>query len=167
MGSSSSGMMIPYLHFTPGDYLLFQAWIPTSAGAMVGASIGLFLLALVDRWIAASRAIMEAHWIRRAQIAYAAKLHASMSEIEALKSGAIPKEPGVLSAVFMRRAPPFIPSHDISRGFLHAVQAALGFTFMLAVMSFNGAFIIAIIVGLGVGETLFGRFASLGRQHGH
>jgi|SRR5882762_1051694 copper transporter 1 len=59
------GNMIPYLHFTPGDNLWFLGWVPRSAGAMVGTCIGLFLLALVERWIAASRAVMEAHWIKR------------------------------------------------------------------------------------------------------
>ena len=33
-----------------------------------------------------------------------------------------------------RVIPPFIASHDIPRGIFHAVQAASGFTMMLAVM---------------------------------
>lgn len=83
----------------------------------------------------------------------------------------------------MRQAPPFILSQDISRGVLHAVQTTFNFIFMLSVMfvlfmfttllcsrayrTFNAAFIIAVIVGLGVGETLFGRFAGHARQHSH
>ena len=39
--------------------------VPSSTGAMVGTCIGLFLLALVDRWIAACRAVMEVHWSKR------------------------------------------------------------------------------------------------------
>jgi len=42
------------------------------------------------------------------------------------------------------------------------VQTALGFAFMLVVMTFQVGFILALVVGLGVGETLFGRFASAG-----
>jgi solute carrier family 31 (copper transporter), member 1 len=63
--SLASGSMIPYLHFTPGDTLWFLGWVPQSAGAMVGACIGLFILALVERWVAACRAVMEAHWSKR------------------------------------------------------------------------------------------------------
>ncbi len=59
------GSMTMWMHFTPGDTVLFYGWVPTSAGAMVGTCIGLFLLALVDRWIAASRAVMEAYWSKR------------------------------------------------------------------------------------------------------
>ena len=61
----SGGQMIPWLHFTPGDILWFYGWVPSSTGAMVGTCIGLFLLALVDRWIAACRAVMEVHWSKR------------------------------------------------------------------------------------------------------
>lgn len=38
------------------------------------------------------------------------------------------------SVTTMRTVPPFIASHDVARGVLHAMQAALGFAFMLAVM---------------------------------
>jgi hypothetical protein len=63
--SLSAGNMLPYLHFTPGDNLWLLGWVPKSTGAMVGACIGLFFLALVERWIAACRAIMEVHWRKR------------------------------------------------------------------------------------------------------
>ena len=61
----ASGNMLPYLHFTSGDNVLFLGWVPKSAGAMVGTCIGLFMLALVERWVAACRAVMEAHWSKR------------------------------------------------------------------------------------------------------
>jgi solute carrier family 31 (copper transporter), member 1 len=63
--SLAEGQMLPYLHFTAGDNLWFLGWVPKSAGAMIGTCIGLFLLALVDRWIAECRAMMEVHWSRR------------------------------------------------------------------------------------------------------
>lgn len=61
----SSGNMLSYLHFTPGDTLWFLGWVPSSKGAMVGVCIGLFLLALVERWLAAVRGVMEVHWAVR------------------------------------------------------------------------------------------------------
>lgn len=61
----ASGAMKPYLHFTLGDRLWFQGWVPQNAGAMVGACIGLFLLAIVERWIGACRSLMEAHWRKK------------------------------------------------------------------------------------------------------
>ncbi|KAJ3784717.1 CTR copper uptake transporter [Lentinula aff. detonsa] len=155
----ASGNMLTYLHFTVGgDILWFQGWVPQGPGAMFGACVGLFLLALVDRWIAACRAMMEVHWAKRAQIAYANKLNANENADK--KRAVSPLTPG--NVFLMRRAPPFIPAHDIVRGILHAGQAALTFAFMLVVMTFQLGFIIAIVVGLGVGETLFGRYAHAG-----
>ena len=63
--SLASGNMVPYLHFTPGDVLWFQGWVPKSPGAMFGACLGLFLLAIVERWIAAMRSLAEAYWRKR------------------------------------------------------------------------------------------------------
>ena len=57
--------MVPYLHFSPGDTIWFLGWVPMSAGAMVGACIGLFLLAVVERWLAAIRATSERNWRNR------------------------------------------------------------------------------------------------------
>ena len=58
----ASGNMLFYLHFTPGDTLWFQGWVPQSKGAMLGTCIGLFILALVDRWLASIRAMAYAVW---------------------------------------------------------------------------------------------------------
>lgn len=57
--------MVSYLHFTPGDAILFREWVPTDPGPFVGACIGLFLLGALDRWLAAMRRLMEAWWRQR------------------------------------------------------------------------------------------------------
>jgi solute carrier family 31 (copper transporter), member 1 len=63
--SNSTGMMTAYLHFATGDVLLFEDWAPTAPGAMFGACVGLFMLALVDRWLGALRRFMEVWWAER------------------------------------------------------------------------------------------------------
>ncbi|KAH9926640.1 CTR copper uptake transporter [Epithele typhae] len=145
----AAGNMLMWFHFTPGDILWFYGWVPRSTGAMVGACIGLFLLAMVDRWISAARAVMEAHWSKRAQIVQADRANARSSD-------------GGKPAAFAR-VPPFIATNDLARGALHAVQSALHFAIMLALMNFQLAFFISIVAGLGVGETLWGRYGG----HGH
>lgn len=76
-----------------------------------------------------------------------------------------------------RSFPPFILTHDVTRGILYLAKTAINFAFMLAVMcvsdspcpmntahlrdrTFQLGFIFAVVVGLGVGEMLFGRYAS-------
>lgn len=57
--------MVPYFHFTPGDHLFLKAWVPKSAGAIAGACIGLFFLAILERWLAGMRGVFELHWKHR------------------------------------------------------------------------------------------------------
>jgi len=144
----ANGTMMTTLHFSLGDTLWFTGWVPQTKGAMAGACIGLFILALVDRWVAAVRAMMEAHWRTAARIA-------EKNDDKNKKSR-------------MRiRATPFIFAHDATRGAMQALQSFLGFAFMLAVMTFQAGFIISIALGLGVGEMLFGRYASAAAAVGH
>jgi hypothetical protein len=49
--------MIPYLHFTGGDYLFFAGLAPTSNGAIAGACIVLVILAILERAVAGARGI--------------------------------------------------------------------------------------------------------------
>ncbi|KAJ7076742.1 CTR copper uptake transporter [Mycena belliarum] len=139
------GTMMTTLHLSLGDTLWFAGWVPQSKGALAGACLGLFLLALVDRWVAAVRRMCEGQWAR------AARVLAKERERDAK---------GVEKARRGLEAPPFIFAHDAMRGVMHALQALLGFAFMLAVMTFQAGFIIAIAGGLGVGEALFGRYAA-------
>ncbi|KAI0639192.1 Ctr copper transporter [Trametes polyzona] len=170
MSSSNSSMMVmmvPWLHFTGGDNLFFDTWHPSSKGAIAGACIGLVLLAIFERWVNAMHGALEAYWGK--------KTLALMSDNKAEPSchSSDPKSPGSVeelkvnelasqsSSVPARRSPrtlpPFIPSHDIPRGMLYAFQALLSYALMLAVMTFQAAFIISIVVGSGIGEVLFGR----------
>jgi len=55
----ASGRMVSYLHFTPGDTLWFQGWVPGRSTTLFGACVGLFLLALLHRWVIALRAGLE------------------------------------------------------------------------------------------------------------
>jgi solute carrier family 31 (copper transporter), member 1 len=63
-------MMKPWLHFTMGDNLFFMGWVPLSSGAVAGACIGLFMLAIIERWVAAMRCLMQAYWSRKFVHAY-------------------------------------------------------------------------------------------------
>lgn len=63
MGMSlASGSMLPYLHFAASDILWFEGWVPQNKGAIGGACVGLFMLALFDRWLSAIRSTAETHW---------------------------------------------------------------------------------------------------------
>ena len=62
---TEGGNMTAYLHFTPGDSVLFGPWIPKSDGEIFGTCIGVFMLAMVDRWFSATAAVMNAYWNKK------------------------------------------------------------------------------------------------------
>ncbi|KAJ6502883.1 CTR copper uptake transporter [Mycena vitilis] len=146
--NTTMGMMMTALHFTPlADTLWFAGWVPSSGGALAGACIGLFVLALLDRYVAAMRVLLSARW--------AAAPCDGDEKLNAARKGK-GRGRGRL------HAPPFVAKQDVPRGALYALQTLFGFAFMLAVMTFQAAFIISIIVGFGVGEMLFGRYVAGG-----
>ena len=149
--SMSMGNMVSYLHFTPGDNLWFLGWAPRTAGVVFGTCIGLFMLALTERWLSAMRAVMEGHWRTRfgpsslsypllmhslysTQIVLANKLNASSvaTSEECDRPSSKSSQPSHNN--LRRRVPPFIPSHDDPRGIMPVVLASINFLFMLAVM---------------------------------
>ena len=58
-------MMIPWLHFTGGDNLIFKSLHPSSKGAIAAACVVLVAVALFERWLAATRVSLETEWRRR------------------------------------------------------------------------------------------------------
>lgn len=182
MGDDSSSMgMVMYLHFNNpfADSLWFKGWTPGSKGALVGACIGLFLLALVERLLAGMRGVMEAWWrrktdailVRSLSINRASQTRSSgdrssveqKGEIVESVEAAVPPGSVVTSRTSIRRVlPPFIPSHELARAAFHVSQTFVGYGLMLVVMTFNASYIISILVGSFTGELLFGRFAQQG-----
>ena len=60
--SEHSMMMMPYFHTSGGDNLLFESWTPSSPGAIAGASIAIFFLAILERFVNGLRGRLEAYW---------------------------------------------------------------------------------------------------------
>lgn len=57
--SLAGGHMVSWLHVTAGDVLWFQGWVPGKSSTLFGACVGLFVLGLLERWIAALSAALE------------------------------------------------------------------------------------------------------------
>jgi hypothetical protein len=58
-------MMIPFLHFPGGDHLLFEAWQPTSGGAIGGACVGIFFFAILERGMQAISPVLIHYLVQR------------------------------------------------------------------------------------------------------
>lgn len=144
-GSPQDMSMKPWLHFTSGDYVLFHSWRPVSAKSMFGTCMGLFLLGAFDRWLSATRSMLERYWRHKA-LNVNQKRHLTFGGKQS-DSKEVP----------IRTIQPFILEHDVPRGFFHAAQALLSYTLMLSIMNFNLAYLVSVVAGLGIGEMIFGR----------
>nr|GAT51777.1 predicted protein [Mycena chlorophos] len=151
-------MMKAYLHFTPGDMLLFKSIAPSSPGAIFGACLILFLIAIGERGLLAlGRRFAKVRTTRAERLlasrsyifddASAGKAHDEVPSSESSSGGALQA----------RTPAPFILSHELSRGALAGVQTTVHYVLMLVVMTFNAAFLISVVLGVVVGEVVFGR----------
>jgi len=160
-------MMIPWLHFAGGDNLLFKSLHPSSRGAIAGACIVLIIIAVFERWVAAMRGSLEAHWRQRALAMIEDYNTPGIDDKEKTTEAGIRtiSRTNSPSSSHARWTQPFIAAHDIPRGAVYALQVLLGYTLMLAIMTFQAAYLISIIIGSGLGEVLFGKIG--GARHVH
>lgn len=161
------GSMKMFLHLSFGDALFFESWKPKSAGAVAGAAIGLALLAICDRWLAAMRAVLEIQWAARpaGYLPTPSRLEEEKrldDTIDNSASSVSAPDAHASHGRFKRTVPPLVWSRDLTRGALYALQSLLSYLLMLAVMTFQGAYIISIVLGLSIGEILFGRVKYMG-----
>ncbi|CEL58273.1 hypothetical protein RSOLAG1IB_03019 [Rhizoctonia solani AG-1 IB] len=180
--SSEAGtmaMVIPYLHFTGGDYLFFSTVAPASRGAIAGACITLAVIAVLERAVAGARGFLALYMDHRQRTLFRVKPAGEVlmaipgdvlcagkaTEIEASTGAASPELIVRPLPVERRRSMgPFLWSYELVRGGLFIVQSFFVYAIMLAVMTFNAAYIISIIAGTVMGEILFGRFV-VGQAH--
>ncbi|QRV76770.1 copper transport protein CTR2 [Ceratobasidium sp. AG-Ba] len=162
-GPSMGSMMIPYLHFTGGDYLYFAGVSPTSKGAIAGACIVFVILAVLERAVAGARGIFEFKLNERRRLSLAKKQDSPsidrplLSKDESVITSAHESIVRSNSDSTLRPLPsgrqrimaPLVWPHELARGALFVVQSFFLYTLMLGVI---------IIAGSAIGEVLFGRF---------
>ncbi|KAI5481454.1 protein of ctr copper transporter family [Pseudohyphozyma bogoriensis] len=134
--------------------LWFVNWTPTTAGSTFGACVGLFFLAILSRLLAALRSSAEIGWANALSL-YCTEERLFVPTLTKSDDKALPKP----THKPRHRSPPFISAIDVPRGILFAFQSFVGYLLMLAIMSYNAWFFVAILVGLGIGETAFGRYS--------
>ncbi|KDN45600.1 hypothetical protein K437DRAFT_247046 [Tilletiaria anomala UBC 951] len=144
-GAAGQGMTMTGFHAGGGDVVWLAHFAPTTAPAILGTCALLFFMGLLSRWLHAIERGLVAYWhdeaFRRAE-----KRRGSSSTATANL------------AYDARRAPPWEASCDVPRGLFQLLQSGILYLLMLAVMTMNAYYFVAVLIGLATGESAFGRF---------
>ncbi|KAH8818578.1 Ctr copper transporter [Flagelloscypha sp. PMI_526] len=139
-----------YLHFTKGDTLLFKSIVPTKPGAIFGACLVIFIIAIGGRWISS-----VARGVNQRGIL------SIMVKGMRLRMSLLPP-PDLYARQPSSHAPSNyatqILSNELARSTLLGLETTIHYLLMLIVMTFNVSYIISSILGSVVGELIFGRF---------
>ncbi len=191
MSSSNLGMTFFSATTTP---LYAMNWQPTTPGGYAGTIIFLIILAIVSRSLVALRTKLESRWhhaaLRRRYIVVAAppdccgnaggengvskqqqpQTLAERVLADPTGSTATLTANGVEENVRVVQAPergavPWRLSVDAPRAALVTVQIGIMYLLMIAVMTMNVGYFIAVLAGTLIGELAVGRFNHLNADH--
>lgn len=127
--------------------------MPQSSGATAGAALGLALIAIMSRVIAAFRTSLEYSWrlqsghlVAESKEPLVSRLSSQSdmvsksfdeSQVELQQTSSVtPQGQAQALVAAYRLAPAFNPSRDLTRGLMHAFSAFVGYLLMLAVGTF-------------------------------
>ncbi|KAI8632960.1 Ctr copper transporter [Xylariaceae sp. FL1651] len=178
MGSSSSSsdsMSMSVFNTDMATALFSDAWTPSTVGAYAGTILFLILLGAIFRFLLAAKALAEARWLdaemKRRYVVVQGK--APMSEQishDDLSKRMTLTENGVEEDVFVVQRKqqihrPWRLSIDPLRAGLDTVIAGVGYLLMLAVMTANVGYFLAVLGGTFLGSLLVGRIYGTASVH--
>jgi len=136
--------------------------------------LGLFFLAVFSRLLTAVRSSAEKAWAQSIALRRAASLR--VPSLDGSQAAGLNTKLSFSSTTTLatlapetphwHQAPPFIPAIDIPSSLLFMLEAFVGYMLMLAVMTYNVWWFIAVLLGLGAGQLAFGRYSKGHVGHG-
>ncbi|KAI0405553.1 Ctr copper transporter [Xylaria palmicola] len=155
--------------------LYSEAWTPSTAGAYAGSIIFLIFLSAFFRVLLAAKALTEARWLdaemKRRYVVVQGRLPKSEQfSRDDLSKRMILTENGVEEEVFVVQRTehihrPFRLSVDPLRAAFDTLITGVGYLLMLAVMTVNVGYFLAVLGGTFLGTLLVGRFYSAPGEH--
>ncbi|KAI1424576.1 Ctr copper transporter [Xylaria sp. FL1777] len=178
MGSSTSSHDSGHMSVFNNEMmtaLYSDAWTPATPGAYAGTIIFLIFLGALFRFLLAGKARAEARWLdaemKRRYVVVQGKLPVSEQiSRDDLSKRVTLTENGVEENVFVvqRREQiyrPFRLSVDPLRAAIDTVITGVGYLLMLAVMTLNVGYFLAVLGGTFLGSLLVGRFYTVAGEH--
>ncbi|KAJ6560972.1 hypothetical protein B0H10DRAFT_2240210 [Mycena sp. CBHHK59/15] len=129
-------MMKTYLHFTPGDTVIFQTIVPKLPGGMVGACVILFLISVADHYLRAVCRGLEARFIQRTKRLTTAYYFVKASDASG-KSSETPQSVEAEPSKAAAGSSKFILSHELSHGAISRLLFTLSLPLLLTFINHN------------------------------
>ncbi|KAH8714052.1 Ctr copper transporter family-domain-containing protein [Phaeosphaeriaceae sp. PMI808] len=153
--SASMEGMASYLHFGTGDAFIASFLTPAEPSAYVGVMLLLVLLAVLQRFLQAFTAKMNHELSANVQPSHQVEPDGKNGNWIEIGEGVHPaKDPAMRLKGSVPRA--------IARSLLQVFNAATGYLVMLAVMTLNAGYILALLAGVFLAE-----FALSWYKHSH
>ncbi|KAI0535974.1 Ctr copper transporter [Xylaria digitata] len=178
MGSSSSSHDSMHMSVFNNDMmtaLYSEAWTPSTAGAYAGTIIFLIFLSALFRFLLAAKAMAEARWLdaemkRRYVVVQGKQPISEQISRDDLSKRVTLTENGVEENVFVVQRKeqihrPFRLSVDPLRAAFDTLITGVGYLLMLAVMTVNVGYFLAVLGGTFLGSLLVGRFYGIASEH--
>ncbi|KAH8831687.1 Ctr copper transporter family-domain-containing protein [Flagelloscypha sp. PMI_526] len=137
-GHTEMMMMKPYFHFTLGDVTLFKSLTPNTVGALVGACLVFFVLAVFSRYVSAIS--------RRVQMVASTRSQKLLQQSEDAEGKRVTLPTSK-----------FVFTQELLRAAVVGLDTFFHYLLMLIAMTFNVGYILSILVGIMGGEFAFGR----------
>ncbi|KAI2639336.1 Ctr copper transporter [Xylaria nigripes] len=173
--SSSEPMMMSVFNNDMKTSLYSNAWTPSTPGAYAGTIIFLIFLSALLRVLLAAKSLVEERWLdaelkRRYVVVQGKQPISERVSHDELSKRMTLTENGVQEDVFVverkrRIRRPFRLSVDPLRAALDTVIAGVGYLLMLAVMTLNVGYFLAVLGGTFLGSLFLGRFYSGISEH--
>ncbi|PWN22022.1 hypothetical protein BCV69DRAFT_162590 [Microstroma glucosiphilum] len=151
--------------------LWLSAFTPTSPGAVAAACLALAVLACAYRLLNALERLLVRGWteqaLKRDRVREERRIRGGGRNTLPQGSeddGTMDREQGGRRRR-KRGGPGWWAEVGVPRGLYQVLLSGVGYLLMLSVMTFNVYYFISILLGLGLGESLFGRFGRSPPSH--
>uniref|UniRef100_A0A1I7Y0S2 Copper transport protein n=1 Tax=Steinernema glaseri TaxID=37863 RepID=A0A1I7Y0S2_9BILA len=141
-------MLTQSIHFTEREIVIFKFWKTGSLAGMAVSVLIVFLLCLLHEAIKGLRLFLaKAHFdnIHETQV----------RQVQAGRTASFTSNDTLLFAPLLKAASSAFTVYRISQAALYGLQMTLAYALVLVIMTFNGALVIAVIVGEAVGYFVF------------
>ncbi|CAJ2503812.1 Uu.00g112060.m01.CDS01 [Anthostomella pinea] len=167
--SSMTSQMMAVFQNKMATSLYSKSWTPSTSGAYAGTIIFLIILGIALRLLLAGKSIAEARWLdaemNRRYVVVQGKLPLAETlsrddqcKRMTLSENGIEEEVMVVQKRTVDARRPWRLSVDPLRATLDTLIAAVSYLLMLAVMSMNIGYFLAVLAGTFLGSLLVGRY---------